>query len=283
MWSRSSGIAFSRTAIKPFPNRSTSLKTYSTEFDRRGAPSKKLRQVAAYWRWEGRPVPDPIDLKAMKKNLPPNATVMEVGPGDGHVLPFLQDLAREGKIGKVIVVDQNGEVISELSDEFRYPFHFTRGDRPNLATKEPASLDYVRATRVVPYLNDAQLEQFFTDVGPLLKRGGSLFITAYHASQTPVFRTHSLEQVIVIAGKGCLKPDQLEVAFSKPGQYHEPLEVHQFSVADVTPEELREHDKAIKATAERWACHAGDIEVEMRLLFVFGDVETSVRPTLAQE
>jgi SAM-dependent methyltransferase len=234
-------------------------------------------ETAAHLRSEGL-VRVPIDLEAIQR-LPPDATVLEFGAGDGDVLPVLWQAVPKGI---VVVMDQCVEVIRSLRDEFRGPFRFTQGRRPRDAGQAFASLDYVRSKRVAPYLDDAELEQFFADVADLLKPGGSLFITACHESQTPVesFRTHSLAQVIGIAGKAFLKPDRVEVAFIRPGQSHEPAEVLEFSVADVTPEGLRKLDKEI---AERRACHAGDLEVEMRFWFARGSAELSGQHKLAEE
>ena len=276
MLSRSS--TFYRDVPRRFPRVPApwSRSHYSTDlYDRRtGAPSKRLLEIAAHLRSEGL-VRVPIDLEAIQR-LPPDATVMEFGAGDGDVLPVLWQAIPKGTI---FVMDQCAEVIRSLCGEFRGPFQFTQGRRPRDANQAPASLDYVRATRVAPYLDNAELELFFADVGHLLKPGGSLFITACHESQTPVesFRTHSLEQVIGIAGKAFLKPERVEVAFVRPGQSHEPAEVLEFSVADVTPEGLSKLDKEI---AERRACHAGDLEVEMRFWFARGSAELSVKHKL---
>jgi 2-polyprenyl-3-methyl-5-hydroxy-6-metoxy-1,4-benzoquinol methylase len=279
--SRSWGAGFKPPLPKgPTPN----SKTFSTQFDERGAPSNEVRKSAAHWRWDMRPVPPPIDRKTLESLLKAiedgvEISMLEIGPGDGHVLSFLKPLTQKG--ANVLVMDQNKEVISDLRDEFGGNlFDFKEGERPSHATKERQ--DYVRATRVVPHLDDAELEHFFTDVGFLLKHDGSLFVTAYHKSQTPVhgFGTQSLEQILEIAGKGLLKPDQFEVAFVRPGRSHEPLETLSFDVADVTPEVLKEHDKEI---AGRRAELGGDIEVEMRLRFVRADAKPSIRHRLPEE
>ena len=169
--------------------------SYSTDdWDRRtGEPTQKLLKVAAHWRLEGRLVPAPIDFEAIQR-LPPNASVMEFGVGIGDALSVLQQAVPEGN---VFAMDRNAEAISSLCTDFGASIHFTQGERPTDANLAAASMDYVRATRVAPYLGEQGLKNFFKDVGYLLKPEGSLFITACHDSQTPV---ESVRQALPRAG-----------------------------------------------------------------------------------
>ncbi|GAA4358807.1 hypothetical protein GCM10023165_54180 [Variovorax defluvii] len=230
--------------------------------ERTGEPAPTLWQVVPYWRSEGL-LPSPADLNAIE-GLPPDATVMEFGAGIGDVLPVLQGVLTRGR---VIVVDQSAEVIRHLRSEFGGVFHFARGRRPRDAGQAAASVDYVRARRVVPYLNEEELAQFFEDTADLLKPKGALFVTAYHLSQTevPMFRRHSLEDIVDQAATAGFETDRIEVAFIRPGHSHEPLQVLELGPKGLASDCLPEYDALIRQ--HRANSDAGDIEVEMRFRF----------------
>jgi len=259
----------SATALRTNLERAPRLPTprsrnYSTDSwnSQTGEPSPTMLQVAPYWRSEGQ-LPSPVDLKAIQ-GLLKDATVMEFGAGIGDVLPVLQNKLSQGR---VIVVDQSAEVIGHLRNEFGGVFHFAQGRRPRDAGQAIASVDYVRARRVVPYMKEEELAQFFEDAADLLKPEGALFITAYHISQTevPLFRTHSLEEIVGIAGRAGFEADQIEVAFIRPGQSHEPLHVLGFGAEGAASARLGEYDELIRQ--QRSNSDAGEIEVEMRIRF----------------
>jgi SAM-dependent methyltransferase len=205
---------------------------------------------------------EPVDLGTIQK-LRPEASVLEFGPGLGFALPALQRAVPQGR---VVVVDQCPEVMTTLQASFRGPsFVFAQGKRPGDSGQAPSSIDYVRARRVLPYLDEQGLADFMSDSSELLKPGGSLFFTAHHPSQSDMllFRTHSVEAITTFASRTPLKVESFEVAVIST-EDRKTREVLQFDLADATPERMKEIDSII---ASRGDVGGEFVELEMRFHF----------------
>lgn len=237
--------------------------------DSTGAPSEEMMDIAEQWYEQGRTITS-FD-EAHIRQLPPDALVLEVGPGLGADLFVLTDLLPHGQI---VAVEQCPLVLARLERWFigHNNLRFVKASGLESLDLGPRRASYLRLLRVAPYFSDAELGRFLAKAEALLDEHGQLLLTAYHPCAMPDadpasgqgFGHHTVAALLQVARWHCgLRLARLQISVKElPGRKQ-----RQLAEMDLNATPAESMDERIRALV--LAPGAADLvaEVEMRLWF----------------
>jgi hypothetical protein len=237
-----------------------------------GAPTGELMDITEQWHALGHTVTafDEVHIR----RLPPDAVVIEVGPGQGADLFVLSEVLPHGRI---VVVEQCPEVLARLQKWFigHGNLHFVQGwglDSVELGSRRA---NYLRLVRVAPYFGDADLGRFLAKAEALLHDHGELMLTAYHpcAMEDPDpacgqgFGHHTAATLLQIVRWHCrLRPARLQLSVKELPTRTQRL-LADLDLSDTPAEAIDERIRAL-VFAQGTTDGQAEAEVEMRLWFV---------------